>query len=80
LTKFLYDAQIETHTHTHMRPLGLSERVIGLLQRILPTQHTTNARDEHPYTQRNSNPRSQHGIQAASNLEDTVTEVGNLTL
>jgi hypothetical protein len=32
---------------------------MGLSQRMLPTQHTTNTRDEHPCPQRNSNPQSQ---------------------
>jgi hypothetical protein len=33
--------------------------VISPSQRPLPTQHTTNPREEHPCPQRNSNPRSQ---------------------
>jgi hypothetical protein len=42
-------------THTHTRQ-DSSERVISSTQRPLPTQRTTNTRDEHPCPQRDSNP------------------------
>jgi hypothetical protein len=34
--------------HTHIRQV-FSEQVISPSQRLLPTQHTINTRDEHPY-------------------------------
>jgi hypothetical protein len=47
-----------TQSDTHNR-LHSSERAITTSLRPLPTQHTTNTRDTHPYHQRDSNPRSQ---------------------
>jgi hypothetical protein len=47
-----------THTDTHTR-YGSSERAIRALQRPLPSHHTTNIRDEHPYRRRDSNLRPQ---------------------
>jgi len=44
-----------THTHTHTQ-IDESEILISLLQRVLPIQHTTNTRDEHPCPQQDSNP------------------------
>jgi hypothetical protein len=37
--------------------------VISLSQRLLPTQHTTNTRDEHPCLQQDSNPQSSEQLQ-----------------
>jgi hypothetical protein len=48
---------IHTHTHTHTR-YDSSKRVISPSQTPLPKQHTTNTRDEHPCSQRDSNPDS----------------------
>ena len=45
----------KTHTHTHTRLVFVSGRVIRSSQRPLPTQHTTNSRDEHTCFQRDSN-------------------------
>ena len=48
------------HTHLDTETLQeFSERVISSLQRLIPTQHTTNKGDEHPCLQRDSNPRFQ---------------------
>ena len=44
-----------THTHTHTE-YDSSERVISSSQRPLPTQHTTNRREENACPQRYSNP------------------------
>jgi hypothetical protein len=41
------------HTETNTRK-DSSERVIGSSQKLLPTQHTTNAREKHPCPQRDS--------------------------
>jgi IS4 transposase len=46
-----------THTHTRYDSTG---RVISSSQRPLPTQSTTNTRDEHPYPHWDLNPRHQH--------------------
>jgi len=47
-----------THTHTHTR-WDSSESVTTPSHRPpLPTEHTTNTRDEHPCLQRDSNPQS----------------------
>ena len=45
--------------HTQTPGTTPSVRVISPSKRPLPTQHTTNTRDEHPCRQRDSNPRSQ---------------------
>jgi len=66
LLRFLDHTQLHTHTHTHIyihkikntRQVS-SESVINSSQRLLPTQHTSNRRNEHPCCQRDSNPRSQ---------------------
>ena len=47
-----------THTHTYTQ-YDFSERVISTSQRPLPTQHTTNKWDEHPYAQWDSNSQYQ---------------------
>jgi hypothetical protein len=44
-----------THTHTHTADRTPLNGVISSWKRPLPTQHTTNTRDEHPYPQRDSN-------------------------
>jgi len=48
-----------THNYTHKPGTHSPERVISSTQRPLPTQHTINTTDEHPYLQCNSNPRFQ---------------------
>jgi len=62
------------HTHIHTRQ-DSSVRVISLSQMPLHTQHTTNTEDEHPYTQRDSNARSQQpsGCRIAPDRTDTET-------
>jgi hypothetical protein len=45
-----------THTHTHTRPVRLLCTGDQPLQKLLPTQHTTNTRNENQCTQRDSNP------------------------
>jgi hypothetical protein len=47
-----------SHTDTHTL-CDSSELIISSSQRPLPTQHTTNTRDERPCPQQDSNPRSQ---------------------
>jgi hypothetical protein len=47
------------HTDTSTPRQDSSKRVICPLQRPLPTHHTTNTREEHPWCQRDSNQRSQ---------------------
>jgi hypothetical protein len=54
-----YISHIFTHTHTH--PVGLPSS-----QGSLNVQHKTSSRGEHPYCQRDSNPRSTNP--AASDL------------
>ena len=52
-----------THTHTHTRAYirqDSSERVISLSKRSLPTQHTTNIKEEYSWPQPDSNPPSQY--------------------
>jgi hypothetical protein len=46
-----------------------SERVITLLHRPLPTQHTTNTKDEHSLLHQVSNPQSQHSSGRRRTLE-----------
>jgi hypothetical protein len=58
LLRFLDHTHAHTHTRTHTQQ-DFSERVISQSQRPLPTQHTTNTRNEHKCPQRDSNPRSQ---------------------
>jgi hypothetical protein len=53
LLRFLDHTHTHTQTHTHTRVV--SELAIGASQR--PLTYTTNTRDEHPYPQRDSNPR-----------------------
>ena len=60
-----------SHTDTHIR-YDSSEWVISPSQRPLPTQHTTNTKDENPCIQRDSNPR----YQQAYALHHTTTGSG----
>jgi hypothetical protein len=46
------------HTHTHTRQDSSGQVKISS-NCMLPTRHTTNTRDEHPYPKQDSNPRSQ---------------------
>ena len=60
LTHSLIHSLSHTHTHTHTHTHNdSSEQVISSSQRPLPTQHTTNTRDEYPRPQRNSIPQSE---------------------
>jgi hypothetical protein len=57
-----------THTHTHhTHTIGSSGCVISSSQRPLPTQHTTNTKEEYPCCHWDSNPL----FQASSNRTDT---------
>jgi len=46
-----------THTHTNT---NTHTQAIGITKRPLPTQHTTNTKDEHECPHGDSNPRSQN--------------------
>ena len=52
LSLLRFQNHIKLHTHTH-------KMVISSLQKPVRTQHITNKREEHPYSQRDSNPRFQ---------------------
>lgn len=60
--------------HTHL--IDSSEQVISSLQRLLPTQHTTDTRDKHPYPQWDSNLQSQQ----SSSFRPTPYTVWSLEL
>ena len=63
------NSRSRTHTHTHTSGGAPPGRVINSPQRPLRTQHAANVTDEHPCTQRDSNPRSQQSSGCVSTVQ-----------
>ena len=73
--RFLGHTQLDTQTHTRTHCTNLLKRVIRLSLRPLPTQHTTNIRDEKPCSQGDSNPRSQKSSNHRPTSQTTLPPV-----